>query len=146
VLAQFLVVAAQRERPIGLVAAYRANFQDQHAYLSVARFGSSTRSPAMMLGLALFLRYVFDCWSFRKLYVETQEFNYEQFASGVGTYFELEGRLREHSFYRGRHWDQLTLAIYRERWNEIASRLSVLGWGRDTRVMSVRLPPRSSTR
>jgi RimJ/RimL family protein N-acetyltransferase len=139
-------VSARREQPIGLVTAYRPNFQDQHAYLGVARFGSGTRSPAMMLGLGLFLRYVFQCWSFRKLYIETQEFNYEQFASGVDRYFEVEGRLREHSFYGGRHWDQLTLAIYRETWMGIAERLPLLRWTPETRVKSVRVPPRPGVR
>jgi RimJ/RimL family protein N-acetyltransferase len=116
VLAQFLVIARDGDRPVGLVLAYRADFQDGHAYLAVLRFDPNDHSPLMLSGVALFLRYVFTCWNFRKLYMESLELNYQQFASGTGQLFEVEGRLRDHSYYAGRYWDQLILSIDRETW------------------------------
>jgi hypothetical protein len=49
--------------------------------------------------------------------MEVTEFNYSQFASGQGRLFDIEGRLRNHVFFAGRHWDQLILAIDREKWS-----------------------------
>jgi RimJ/RimL family protein N-acetyltransferase len=76
-----------------------------------------------MLGLALFLEYVFTCWDLRKLYMQLPEYNYEQFASGAERFFVVEGRQREHTFFGGRHWDQLTLAIYRQTWFAHSARI-----------------------
>lgn len=67
VLAQFMVVARQRNEAIGLVAAYQANFQDGFAHVAAARFNPYSRSPLMVLGVAVFLQYVFTCWNLRKL-------------------------------------------------------------------------------
>jgi hypothetical protein len=122
-LAQFIVGAQDGNTPIGLVAVYEPNFQQGYAYLSAERFDPSRRSPLMIIGFALFLNYVFSCFDFRKLYMELPEFNYDQFASGEGRYFELEARLRDHSFFGGRYWDELVLAIYQDKWQEGEGRL-----------------------
>jgi RimJ/RimL family protein N-acetyltransferase len=114
VLAQFMVVGLASERPIGLVSVYRPNFQDGYAHLAATRFEPAKPSPMMVLGVSLFVEYVFRCWNFRKLYMELPEFNLSQFRSGLGRYFHLEGRLRDHFYFNGRYWDQLTLAIYRD--------------------------------
>lgn len=116
-LAQFLIVERQSEQPAGIVALYQANFQQGHASLAAAKF-TQTKSPAMILGIALFLRYVFACWNLRKLYMELPEYNYPQFSSGLGRIFEVEGRLREHTYFDGQLWDEVILAIYRDRWQE----------------------------
>ncbi len=122
VLVQYLVSSPRRADPIGLVFAYHANFQDQHVYVAAARFEPHRRSPTMLLGVALFIDYVFSCWSFRKLYFTTPEYNYAEIASGLGRYFEVEGCLRDHLAFGGRRWDQLTLAVYREDWEDRAHR------------------------
>jgi RimJ/RimL family protein N-acetyltransferase len=121
VLAQFLVVERHGDKPIGTVAVFDQNFQDGHAHLAVGRLKPEERTPTMMFGLVLFLRYVFTCWNLRKLYMEVLEYNYDQFASGAGKWFEIEGRLREHSFYGGRYWDKLILTMSRETFRERAA-------------------------
>jgi hypothetical protein len=144
VIAQYLVVSPGQERPSGLVLAYNANFQDQYAYVAVARFEAQKRSPVMMLGFGMFIHYVFTCWPFRKLYLESSAYNYDQFASGVGRYFEVEGRLRSHSFFGGQYWDQLTLAIYREPWMELGKRLIAVESPARARRGRVRAPARNA--
>jgi hypothetical protein len=118
VLVQYLIVGRKSNTPVGLVAAYQPNFQDGHAKIAAARFDPAGPSPAMILGLAIFLRYVFSCWDLRKLYMELPEYNYAQFSSGAGRIFELEGRLRDHYWFGGETWDQLLLAIHRETWQK----------------------------
>jgi acyl carrier protein/RimJ/RimL family protein N-acetyltransferase len=114
VLAQFMVVGVTTNKPIGRVVIYQPNFQDRYAYFAALRFEPNDRSPIMMLGISLFLRYVFTYWDFDKLYMEVPEYNLPQFASGLGRFFEIEGRLRGHFRVGGRSWDQLILALYRE--------------------------------
>lgn len=117
-LAQFLVVEHHRQDALGIVAAYQPSFQDGYATLAAARFDRRGASPLFMLGLAIFLDYVFACWDLRKLYMEVAAFNYEQFASGEDRLFRMEGRLQDHTFFNGQHWDHLILAIYRDTWHE----------------------------
>jgi hypothetical protein len=122
VVAQHLVVSRLQDKPVGLVLVYRPDFQDGHAHLAALRFDSNDESPLIIFGLALFLRYVFACWNFRKLYMEVSEFNFAQFASGEGTLFQIEGRLRDHLYFNDRYWDQLVLAIHRTAWQAHGTR------------------------
>lgn len=143
VLAQHLVVERRENGLVGLALAYRPNFQDGHAYLGAVRFGPRTHSPLMLLGVGIFIHYVFTCWPFRKLYFETTEYNYSQFASGAGDLFEVEGRLREHRFVAGRYWDELILGISREHWMSRGERLVDIECPRDVRRVHLRRPPRT---
>ncbi|MGO9955502.1 MAG: GNAT family N-acetyltransferase [Solirubrobacteraceae bacterium] len=135
ILAQFIVVRRSDNRPLGLVMSYRADFQDGHAHLAIESFDTAQRGPHMMLGGALFIEYVFNCWDFHKLYLEVPEFNMSQIASGVGRLFAVEGRKRDHTFYGGRRWDEYTLALYRDTWRALAESRAVL-------AMEARLPQR----
>lgn len=122
VLAQFMILKAGDDSRIGLVTAFSADFQDAHAHLAALSFDPDGNSAMMMLGIGLFVDYVFKCWSFRKLYLDTAEYNYPQFASGADRFFKVEGRLREHHYLDGEWWDHLILAIFRDDWAE-ASKL-----------------------
>jgi RimJ/RimL family protein N-acetyltransferase len=144
VLAQYVVVTPRQQRAIGLVVAYSANYQDQSAYVAAVGFQSQRRSPVMLLGFGLFLNYVFACWQFRKLYLEVPEYNYGQFASGVGRYFQVEARLRDHFFFGGQYWDQLTLAIYRDAWTNLGERLVAVERSPSSRRVRVRMTPLTS--
>lgn len=123
ILAQFIVLARDDNSRIGLTSVFSANFQDGHAHLAATRFNPNDQSPLMLMGFGLFVDYVFSCWNFRKLYLDSTEFNYPQFASGIGRIFSCEGRLREHHFLNGQFWDHLILAIYKDRWSERSSSL-----------------------
>jgi RimJ/RimL family protein N-acetyltransferase len=142
VLAQFLVMARKDDRPIGVAFAYHPNFQDGFASFAAARFDPASRSPLMMLGVGLALDYFFTCWNFRKLYMEVAEYNYSQFEAGLGRLFEIEGRFRDHWFYDGQLWDLLTLAIYREAWEDLGPRLLAAERPEEARRVIVRVPSR----
>jgi hypothetical protein len=127
VLAQFMVLDAKDDSRIGLVTAFSADFQDGHAHLAALSFDPDGNSMMMMLGVGLFVEYVFKCWNFRKLYLDTAEYNYPQFASGAGKFFRVEGRLREHHYLDGEWWDHLILAIFREDWPEASQLIGQVG-------------------
>lgn len=141
VLAQFVVARRRDGRALGLVVVYRPNFQYRHAYFAAVTFGSSS-SPLMVFGCALLFEYAFTCWDFHKLYFELPEYNLSQFGSGLGRYFELEGRLREHSYYAGRQWDELILALYRENWLERGKRLLAAEAAGKPRISRIYMPGR----
>jgi hypothetical protein len=116
VLSQYLVWPTRGGDPAGLVMAYQASFQDGHAYVAATRLNPDNRSPALMLGLALFLEYLFGTWAFDKLYFEVPEYNLHQFGSSIGRLLKVEAQLRDHYRYGDRMWDKLTLALYRSDW------------------------------
>jgi RimJ/RimL family protein N-acetyltransferase len=140
VLVQYLIVSRRRDELIGLVFANRPNFQDGYVYIGALRFVEQA-TPLMLFGVMLFIDHVFTCWAFRKIYFESTEYNYEQFASGEGRLFEVEGRLRDHRFYGGRYWDELILATTRERWNEHGKPLADAQSAPRPQRVHVRMPP-----
>jgi hypothetical protein len=85
-------------------------------YFAVTRFDLADRTLAFFEGVFLFVDYLFDTWPLRKVYADSLEFNFDQFAGGTATFFEVEGRLKDHVYLKGRYWDQIILAVWRERW------------------------------
>ena len=129
---QFSVVAATRpDGPtVGVVSAYNANLSDGVAYVAFQRFDESYAEPVsggrpttkglMVEGLLVFFQYLFDHFTFRKIYVEVPEYNLSLFEQGAGQIFEKEGELADHLYFGDRYWSQLIFALYRETWDEVA--------------------------
>lgn len=123
ILAQFIVTSLPTNEPIGLVILYRHNFQDGHAYLGAMTLDAESKNPLMMLGLCVFVEYVFWTWPFRKLFFELPEYNLRQFESAMKVLLKQEGRLEEYTFFGGRYWDEYLLSITRDRWDRKGPRL-----------------------
>lgn len=119
-LAQFLVVDDRdgTEKWVGLVSVYNPDFQHGLAYLAVTKLSDPDHSTKVIEGSILFLNHVFRTWPFRKLYLETPQYNLDQFASGSGRLLEEEARLRDHWYYDGRYYDHVVLSIWRSNWDE----------------------------
>ena len=113
ILAQFLVESIETGQPAGHVMCYNPDLNLGHAYVGAAMAGKYLGSGIAAEPVRLFFDYLFDVWPFRKLYLELPEFNYRQFASAGRQALHVEGRLRNHDYYRGRRWDRLLLAVYR---------------------------------
>lgn len=112
-LAQFVAVDRDTRQPAGHVVCYNPEHGHGYAYVGAVFESAYTGTGQAMGAVKTFVEYVFTTWAFRKLYMELPEYNYDQFASGEGRVFEVEGRLRQHDYYSGRYWDRLLLAIYR---------------------------------
>ena len=112
VLVQFVVRATDSGEPAGLVVAYAADLAQGHAYVAAAFApGRSGTGLAADIG-AVFIRYLFHTFPLRKLYLEVPGFNWPQLRSAAGRLFHVEGVLRGHDYYAGRHWDRYLCAIY----------------------------------
>ncbi|MCP9618837.1 GNAT family N-acetyltransferase [Nocardia otitidiscaviarum] len=115
VLTQFLVRRVDDKQPAGHVVAYSADRSFGHAYVGAVfepRYAGTGLAAEVT---ALFVRYLFHTFPFRKLYLEVPGYNWPRLSSGEGRYFRIEGRLRDHVYYAGRHWDQYVCAVYADQ-------------------------------
>jgi RimJ/RimL family protein N-acetyltransferase len=123
VLAQFLVETPEPRKRAGLVVAYNADLANGTVYLGVLIDNAHHRKVWPLEGVMLFVDYLFQNWTFRKVYAETTEFSAAHFSSGAKTLFEEEGRLREHQYFQGRYWDYIYYSLTRKRWEENGRKL-----------------------
>jgi RimJ/RimL family protein N-acetyltransferase len=124
VLAQFLVVRADTNEPVGLVVGYNPEFRHGYIYLAMIVTPKCERTGWAFEADALFITYLFETFAFEKIYLEVIEFNYRKLASGAGTLFRVEGCLIDHEYHLGRRWHLYTLAIYRHEWPHIVARVA----------------------
>ncbi len=122
VVAQF-IVENRDGRPIGLVSAFEPDFRNRFISIAACSVDEVQSSGLVLEGVALLVSYLFENFDLRKIYAESLESNYEQFAMGEGRLFEVEGRMREHEYIDGRYQDFVLLAIYREPWREQHERI-----------------------
>lgn len=120
---QYLILdstAPSSERPIGMVTSY--GFDPVNGFCNVAamRLHDGVLASALFVeGCALFFDSLFMGAPLRKLYFEAPEYNLPEFQTAIRIeLMEEEARLKNHRFFRDRYWDQVILAITRERWNE----------------------------
>jgi RimJ/RimL family protein N-acetyltransferase len=119
VLAQFVITVKPDNERAGLVVAHNADVRNGFAYVSLLLEERWQRCGIAVEAAGLMLTYLFDNWNFAKVYGEMPEFNYGAVLSGEGGLFQLEARLPSHHYYRGRRWDHLILALYREDWERL---------------------------
>lgn len=148
VLAQFMVqpIAELERRPaVGLVSAYNADHNAGYCYAAFQRtaitdrgrtapdLNSTAARPSaglMVEGMLIFLAYLFDHFSMRKIYVEIPDYNLPLVAGVSDEFLVREGLLRDHYFYGNRHWDLHIFAIYRQTF-VARSELFRHGWDDD---------------
>lgn len=129
-LAQFCAVDAITGDLIGLTTAYNSRQDNGTCYVAFQR-ATPTSSPhagEMFEAIFLLVEYLFRTWPLRRLYGEVPGFNYDQFASGEGSAFVVEGRLREHEFHAGQWWDLVLIAIERRHWARFAEQVGPTVW------------------
>jgi hypothetical protein len=126
-LVMFVVEKVADSSAIGILSAYQADQRNGHCRVAGARLAlDGSMDTSFLSGLAMFFDYLFAGWPFRKLYLETPEFNLVQFASAVERgILAVEARLTDFVFLMDRYWDVVFLAVTREMW--MSTRSSVLG-------------------
>lgn len=114
-LVHFLIVTSEG-RPIGLASAYSANFHHQHCYVQLGFVPDVRRSAWPLEAAVLFIDFLFQKYTFRKVYGEATDSTFAAFRSGIGTSFEVEGSFRNHVYVDGRFQDLHVLSLDREAW------------------------------
>ena len=87
-----MIVGADSDKPLGLVAITSPNFRDGFAYLSALGSDRAQGLGMVAEGVMLAFNYAFAAWPFRKIYMEASEQSYVAFWSGLGAFFTEEGR------------------------------------------------------
>lgn len=123
-LARFVVLDSGDHRRLGLVTLFNADLRNGHAHLALSSFDATRPSPLVMIGAGLAIEHAFASWPFHKLYLDVADYDLAQLESGVGRLFASEGRLTDHHYLDGRHWDHHILALSRERWSSYWERLA----------------------
>jgi RimJ/RimL family protein N-acetyltransferase/acyl carrier protein len=121
VLTQLVVTSAKDMRSLGEVVVYNANQTHRIAYVAGVFIPDLHLTGVAAEAFQLFVRYVFQAWDFRKLYMETPAYNFDQISSGAGRWFEIEGVLKDFTYLDGRYWDEYILAITRPPDGSLAS-------------------------
>jgi RimJ/RimL family protein N-acetyltransferase len=116
ILAQFLVVDKKKNQAAGLVVCYSADMRHQYAHIAAIAAPEYLRTGVLLEASGLFVNYLFVTWPFRKLYGEAIDYAVHSYRSGLGRYFQQEGRLINHEYYGGRYWDLHIFALYRDTW------------------------------
>ena len=114
VLVQFVARRAEDGEPVGHVVAYAADSTMRHCYVGAVFVPALAGTGLPAMAVRTLVGYLFHTFPLHKLYLEVPGFNWPQLESGAGTLFEVEGVLREHDYYAGRHWDKRICAIYRD--------------------------------
>jgi RimJ/RimL family protein N-acetyltransferase/acyl carrier protein len=112
--AQF-VVLDREDRPVGLVGAY--NFNNVAGHCHVFAVGAQDSGSVVAEASGLLINWLFDEFDVHKLWIEAPEFNLQQFANLIDV-ADIEGRLTNFDYWRGRYWDVLILSVNRRRWDE----------------------------
>ncbi len=129
ILVQFTVIKSDdpERHGVGIVNAYDADLSDGVVSVAFHRFvhnddggGLADNRGLMVEGILILIQYLFDHFTFRKVYIEVPEFNLDLFEHGKGEIFQKEAHLRDHFYYGDRYWSQIVFALYRERWDAVA--------------------------
>jgi RimJ/RimL family protein N-acetyltransferase len=123
VLVHHVVEAAHDGTIVGLVSAYGANLRDGVVSLAVLVADGFRGTFHVLAGVSMFVQLLFDGWPFRKIYIDVPAFNLDAHRDVIGKLFVCEGRLRDHAFHGGRHWDVAIYALTRERFAAASSLL-----------------------
>jgi aryl carrier-like protein len=112
VLIQCVVGSSRSGEPLGHVVAYQPNLRSGHTYVGAVFTPKAIGEGIGAVAVRLFVRYLFQIYPLRKVYLEVPDFNMDVLRSGLDVYLTPEGVLRGHDYYAGRHWDRHILAIY----------------------------------
>ena len=116
VVLQHVACRADTMEPVGVMALYDLSTVHRHGYL---RAHSIPGAQVMLESLGLFVDLCFRRFQLRKIYIESGESQFAQFASLVPDVIQIEGQLRSHIQVDGLVEDLVIGAIYHDNW-EIA--------------------------
>jgi RimJ/RimL family protein N-acetyltransferase len=99
-----------------MVVAYNADQRNGFAYIGAVMSSTVGSTGIGIAAMDLFITYLFTTWPFRKLYAELPQYNLPMLGNRIGHLLREEGRLKEHTYYNGRWWDQVIVALYPEEY------------------------------
>jgi len=118
VFVQFAIQDIRNDQSLALVWAYDVSPFHGYCYVSMATHPDYRRRAWPLEGALLFANYLFTKLNLRNIYATAAGPQFEQFRSGSGNFFQVEGRLTERYIVNGEPEDLYILTFKRERWLE----------------------------
>jgi hypothetical protein len=116
---------------VGILRADNFNSFHRYAYVTMILLPGYRLRAWPLEGALLFGNYVFRRFDLEHLYAEVPATYLEQFKSGIGRVFEVEGRLRNRVVLNGDRQDLYILTFSRERAMQTAVLVDRMSAGAD---------------
>lgn len=131
-----VVLDKEVNEPIGFVQAYNLNLEAGWCFATVYMTQDYRQSNRSTEAYICLLDFVFRRFGLRKVYVDVYEFGLDSMKLLMTGGFVEEGRFREHSWFDGRYWDVVRLAVYRDGWTEGRRKVGfLLGVGQEAAAL-----------
>ena len=111
---QFLVCLRTNGNGIGLIYSYNYVSVDGHVFVGVFMDEQFRRIGYGAEASILFIKHLFDMYPVHKISAEIYSYNSQSLSGSKSLGFVVEGEFRNHRFYKGRYWDVVRMALYRE--------------------------------
>lgn len=118
VFVQFAIQDVRNDRSVALAWAYDVSPFHGFCYVSMVTHPDYRRRAWPLEGTLLFANYLFTKLNLRNIYATAAGPHFEQFRSGEGNFFQVEGRLTDRFMLNGEPEDLYILTFKRERWLE----------------------------
>ncbi len=118
------------EKPIGVIGLHKINFKDRIATTGTLigekdYWGKGYGTEAKML----LLGYAFNTLNLRKICSHVIAFNERSRRYSLSCGYEEEGRLTKHLFRKGKYWDMILLAVFKNKflplWKKFAKKHAI---------------------
>ncbi len=119
VLVVYAIEARETGRQIGLLTASHANIFHGFAYTSMYLLPEFQMKAWPNEAALLFANYLFTRFNLRNLYAESATPSFDQFKSGAGHFFDVEGHFQERVLMNGTPQDLYVLRLSRAKWDEV---------------------------
>lgn len=118
VVAQWVLVARQSGRRVGVFALSSADMRNGHAFIATYADPRFVGRGLAIEGAALAIDFVFRMWPFRVLYADVSRPALEQFASILGRVADIDGVRHDYLWLDGKYHDLVMLSFTRSTWSD----------------------------
>jgi RimJ/RimL family protein N-acetyltransferase len=121
IAAKFLV---ERDgQPLGLVYDYKRTLEDGHTKVTALLTESRTGGGYGVIATAMLVDWLFRSLPFRKVYMDVYDYNPKVAEIVKKAGFVEEAVLKEDRFRDGQYWNLHVLAVYRDGWPAVRTRI-----------------------
>ena len=123
-------VVWDRKKFVGLAYSYDFTALDGHTAITIALDGGFQNTGIGAVVAARFVRYLFDSYSLRKVYMRVYAYNKRSIAAIKRFGLSEEAVLKQHRFYKGCYHDLIIFSITRDEFsNELSDKLTNINKG-----------------
>jgi hypothetical protein len=120
VLCHYVFCSTASSELVCYAAAYNYDANAAHCTIAVQRLGfDQDHETVVVEALGLFLNYLFETFSIRKVFADIPEYNIDRFGI-VQQLVDVEGKRADYYWHAGRYWSELTVSISRDNWERFA--------------------------